>query len=142
MTLSTDLRRTIWGRDNRRCGICGQAVAWAELDIDHIHPRMLGGHDGVDNLRASHRRCNQQRGAEDRRRHGIGPGRPGAYPDQRLIMRVDERMARRLAALTAKLEWSQSTVIRQAVREMAERHGVEGQPTPTPPAAPPASEEA
>jgi hypothetical protein len=139
MTLSTDQRRAIWERDRGICGICGEPVDWADLDIDHTVPRMVGGSDALENLRASHHLCNMNRGVKDRRQHGIGPGRPGANPDHRLIMLLDARTAQRLDALAAKFEWSRSTVIRQAVKMAAEQAGLEPKAAHTP--TPPVSEE-
>lgn len=133
MTLSANLRRAIWERDQGICGICGETVNWADLDIDHLAPRMIGGSDAPENLRASHHLCNMKRGVKDRRQHGIGPGRPGANSEQRVVMTVDNRTRRRLVALAAKLELPQAAIVRTAVREMAERHGVEGQPPPASP---------
>lgn len=52
---------------------------------------------------------------------------------RRLDMRIDPATRRRLVALAAKLELPQAAIVRTAVREMAERHGVEGQPPPAPP---------
>jgi hypothetical protein len=43
----------------------------------------------------------------------------------RLDMRVDTATRRRLRALAARLELSQAAIVRMAVRELAERLGVE-----------------
>jgi len=61
MTLSLNLRRAIWERDQGLCGICGDAVEWADLDIDHIMPRRHQGSNSPANLRATHARCNRGR---------------------------------------------------------------------------------
>jgi 5-methylcytosine-specific restriction endonuclease McrA len=55
------------------CAICGYRLPVtgelsAELEFaysatfDHIIPRSQGGHDGLENLRLAHRRCNVARG--------------------------------------------------------------------------------
>jgi len=44
---------------------------------------------------------------------------------RRLDMRVDTLTRRRLQALAARLELSQAAIVRMAVRELAERLGVE-----------------
>ena len=48
------------------CGICGKSLP-KELDdihVDHIIPRVHGGRDVVDNLQATHARCNLSKGAK------------------------------------------------------------------------------
>ena len=55
-------------RDGRECGICGDDmtdVAYPHplsASIDHIQPISLGGQHTLDNLRATHLRCNIRRG--------------------------------------------------------------------------------
>jgi len=61
--LSRALRAYIISRDASVCGLCGQLVAPSEIDIDHIHPRSLGGSDDPNNLQVSHARCNRRKGA-------------------------------------------------------------------------------
>ena len=46
-------------------------------------------------------------------------------PEERLNMRMDSATARRMAALARKLELNYSTIVRQAIKQMAEREGVE-----------------
>jgi 5-methylcytosine-specific restriction endonuclease McrA len=51
------------------CAICGHAM---DLDkkgpragnLDHILPKSLGGSNRIENLRATHKYCNQQRGRD------------------------------------------------------------------------------
>ena len=48
------------------CGICKKPLP-NELDdihVDHIIPRLYGGTDVVDNLQATHARCNLSKGAK------------------------------------------------------------------------------
>ena len=45
--------------------------------------------------------------------------------EDRLSMRLDPATRRRLGALARKLELRQSDIIRMAIRQMAEREGVE-----------------
>jgi predicted transcriptional regulator len=44
---------------------------------------------------------------------------------ERMELRLDEAGARRLAALAKKLELPKAAVVRMAIRQMAEREGVE-----------------
>ena len=47
-----------------RCWICGGPFTADDPAVaDHVVPRMLGGSDGVENLRGAHRSCNGRRGA-------------------------------------------------------------------------------
>lgn len=54
-------RRWIYGRDEGRCGICDQPVAFVDMHIDHVRPRIEGGNDHVSNVRISHPACNLRR---------------------------------------------------------------------------------
>jgi HNH endonuclease len=58
---STAFRRWIYARDDGLCGICAQPVAYAEVHVDHIRPRIDGGNDAVSNLRITHPGCNNAR---------------------------------------------------------------------------------
>jgi 5-methylcytosine-specific restriction endonuclease McrA len=49
------------------CAICGLPGADS---VDHIIPVSRGGHDGLDNLRPAHSKCNGQRGNRMRTRYG------------------------------------------------------------------------
>lgn len=55
-------RSMIWERDRGLCGICGGPVQYAEMDLDHVKPKSLGGPDHWDNLRVAHATCNRARG--------------------------------------------------------------------------------
>ena len=45
------------------CGICGEGPRIDDPWVaDHIKPRVHGGSDELDNLRAAHRSCNGRRG--------------------------------------------------------------------------------
>lgn len=52
------IRRALWERDAGCCGFCGEPVSLAEMHVDHILPRAVGGQDELDNLRPAHARCN------------------------------------------------------------------------------------
>lgn len=46
-------------------------------------------------------------------------------PEDRLSMRLDEATKRRLRALATNLELPQAAIVRRAIRELAEKLGVE-----------------
>jgi hypothetical protein len=58
MALSKRLRYEILRRDNHACRYCGAAAPDAELTVDHVVPRALGGNDEPTNLVAACRDCN------------------------------------------------------------------------------------
>lgn len=63
---STQVRREIWERDKGICGICQVPVAFDRfMHIDHIVPREQDGCDHPENLRATHRPCNESRDYSD-----------------------------------------------------------------------------
>lgn len=56
------LRQYVLERDRSTCGLCGQPID-GPFHVDHILPWSHGGPTIADNLRATHQRCNLQRGA-------------------------------------------------------------------------------
>ncbi len=62
--LSDSVRRFVRQRDEDTCGTCGLAVAEEELELDHHIAVANGGTDDPDNLRVTHARCNNAKGAE------------------------------------------------------------------------------
>ena len=65
-------------RDGWVCWLCNAAVqqGLAQEDpmhasLDHVVPRWLGGSNDVSNLRISHHKCNHERDAAERRKHGF-----------------------------------------------------------------------
>lgn len=51
----------MWERDGGICGICHEAVSFGAMQADHIIQRCLGGTDDLDNLRTTHKACNNGR---------------------------------------------------------------------------------
>lgn len=57
-------------RDGNRCAICGELLRLEIKDpkhpmfttLDHILPKSFGGRNGTDNLRLTHKKCNNKRG--------------------------------------------------------------------------------
>jgi 5-methylcytosine-specific restriction endonuclease McrA len=48
-------------RDGNLCGICTKPVDPSEDSIDHIVPRGMGGPNTAQNIRLTHRTCNNRR---------------------------------------------------------------------------------
>ena len=55
-------RRNLYARDGNRCQYCGSQFSTRELTIDHIVPRVLGGHHSWTNLVCACVRCNAKKG--------------------------------------------------------------------------------
>lgn len=51
-------RRSVYEKYNRRCAYCGVILKLAAMQVDHIHPKSLGGSDDFENLMPSCRSCN------------------------------------------------------------------------------------
>lgn len=58
MSLTKTGRFRILARDNFTCRYCGRCAPNVELEVDHIHPRSLGGGDEPDNLVTACHDCN------------------------------------------------------------------------------------
>lgn len=98
----------IYLRDNQRCWLCLSLVSEEEASVDHVLPKASGGHNGDNNLRLAHKRCNSIRGKEFpgtlQRQKGGGVKRmpkkkPSPYRIQAIQRR--ERVARILKAMQA-----------------------------------------
>ncbi len=55
-------RLNIFARDNFTCQYCGVRLPRAELNLDHVVPRALGGRSTWDNVVCSCLECNRQKG--------------------------------------------------------------------------------
>ena len=61
----------LFNRQQGKCSLCRQPIAIgrgrlpgdAQVDLDHIKPRVLGGRDNLENLQLLHRTCNRRKGA-------------------------------------------------------------------------------
>ena len=47
-----------------RCCRCGKMFPKAQIDVDHIIPKRLGGTDDISNLQAMCQHCNRSKGDE------------------------------------------------------------------------------
>lgn len=63
MAISKTKRRKVYDKYGGRCAYCGRKVAYGDMQVDHIHPRSMGGDDGIDNLNPACRMCNERKGA-------------------------------------------------------------------------------
>lgn len=59
VSIATNLRASIWERDNGRCHICGRTIDWAWYECGHIVDRSHGGINHPSNLVVMCRPCNQ-----------------------------------------------------------------------------------
>jgi 5-methylcytosine-specific restriction endonuclease McrA len=55
-------RRNIFARDRNSCQYCGKRFPTAELSLDHIIPRSVGGKATWDNIVCACARCNVKKG--------------------------------------------------------------------------------
>ena len=55
-------RRNIYARDRNRCQYCGRRFSTAELSLDHVVPRSLGGKTTWDNIVCCCVACNVRKG--------------------------------------------------------------------------------
>lgn len=63
MALSKRLRFEVFKRDNFTCQYCGAKPPDTVLEVDHVHPRSLGGRDLIENLKTACWNCNRGKGA-------------------------------------------------------------------------------
>jgi HNH endonuclease len=61
-TITPRIRRAVLDRDGLRCRLCGTPIDRADVHIDHVVPVSMGGRSTLDNLRATHSKCNLRRG--------------------------------------------------------------------------------
>lgn len=84
MAVSKRLRYEILRRDNHACRYCGATAPDAKLNVDHVIPQSLGGHDKPDNLVTSCADCNA--------------GKTSSMPNAMPVADVDQEAFRRAAA--------------------------------------------
>ncbi len=61
LTLKCNKKNIFW-RDNNTCQYCGDKYSEADLTMDHVTPRSLGGPKTWENIVTSCFRCNQRKG--------------------------------------------------------------------------------
>ena len=55
-------KQKIYNRSNGICYLCGDPVSFSEMTVDHVIPKSKGGGNGIKNLRATHAKCNHDKG--------------------------------------------------------------------------------
>jgi 5-methylcytosine-specific restriction endonuclease McrA len=55
-------RRNLYARDGNRCQYCGKKFPTKELTLDHVMPRVQGGHHDWENLVCACVKCNARKG--------------------------------------------------------------------------------
>lgn len=102
MAISKRLRFEVFRRDNHTCRYCGTTAGEAELAVDHVVPRSLGGGDEPSNLVAACVDCNV--------------GKSSSHPDAPLVEQVSEDALRWAHAMdqAAKLRRAEVAVVRAA----------------------------
>ncbi len=63
--ISGTLKYEVMKRARYRCELCGVSAAEIALEVDHIHPRSLGGSNDLSNLQALCYRCNSWKSNND-----------------------------------------------------------------------------
>jgi len=64
-------RLNIFGRDDFTCQYCGRRPTRADLNLDHVIPRALGGRSTWDNVVCSCLACNRRKGGRTPRQAGM-----------------------------------------------------------------------
>lgn len=59
ISFTNNTKQIIMKKSNGICAICGKPIYQEDLTIDHINPLSRGGTNDIDNLRATHKFCNQ-----------------------------------------------------------------------------------
>jgi len=61
-----DKKGSLWAKKKKKlfdkqkgiCALCGENMDYSDCNLDHKVPKSKGGHNGIKNLQATHRRCN------------------------------------------------------------------------------------
>lgn len=54
-------RQLVHQKHNGKCAYCGCDIAIKDMQIDHIHPKYLGGVDDISNYNPACRSCNNRK---------------------------------------------------------------------------------
>jgi hypothetical protein len=68
MAISKKTRETVYHKYNGHCAYCGRAIAYKDMQVDHLRPRRAynaedAGTDDISNLMPSCRMCNHYKRA-------------------------------------------------------------------------------
>lgn len=58
MAIPKKIREAVYAKYDGHCAYCGKKLAYRDMQVDHIHPRYLGGNDEFDNFNPSCKMCN------------------------------------------------------------------------------------
>ncbi len=77
-------RRNLFARDKSRCQYCGRKRPTAELSLDHVIPKTLGGKSAWENIVCSCTECNVRKGGRTPQEAGMAliqkPAKPKHNP--------------------------------------------------------------
>lgn len=61
--MKAEIRKQVYAKYNGHCAYCGKKIAYKDMQIDHIIPKLNGGTDDMSNLNPSCRLCNHYKRA-------------------------------------------------------------------------------
>ncbi len=62
MAIPKKIRQQVYGKCGGHCAYCGKVIAYKDMQVDHVHPKYLGGTDDIANLLPSCQACNFRKG--------------------------------------------------------------------------------
>lgn len=81
-------RRNLFARDRNQCQYCGRHFPTADLSIDHVKPRSLGGQDTWENLVCACIRCNARKGGRTPEQANMKLIRPSVRPKRNPMISI------------------------------------------------------
>jgi len=58
MAIKKEHRLKVLNKYNKKCAYCGDEITLKSMEVDHIHPKALGGLDELINYNPSCKQCN------------------------------------------------------------------------------------
>ena len=58
MKIRKELRDKVWKKYDKHCAYCGEDLEYADMQVDHIEAKYLGGSNNIENYNPSCRSCN------------------------------------------------------------------------------------
>ncbi len=62
--MNKKLRLKVHAKYGGRCAYCGKAIAYKDMQVDHLNPKCLGGPNEESNLMPTCRQCNHYKRGE------------------------------------------------------------------------------
>lgn len=56
-------RQAVYNLTGGKCAYCGEPIAFADMQVDHVIPLRKGGADALDNMLPACRSCNHYKGS-------------------------------------------------------------------------------